>query len=98
MFRQWRKAQVQPGIDRSSDLANIFTDIGISGRVAVYELMKMNNELRSALSRGEDAATLRYIAVNSGMKTLRYDALTKVHQGITSAQEAIAVMFAPELM
>ncbi len=71
---------------------------GYSGRVAVYELMKMNDELRKALSRGEDASALRQIAIKSGMKTLRYDALTKVHQGITSAQEAINVMFAPELV
>jgi len=71
---------------------------GYSGRVAVYELMKMNDDLRSALSRGEDASTLRRIAVKSGMKTVRYDALTKVHQGMTSAQEVINVMFAPELM
>ncbi len=60
--------------------------------------MKMNDELRGALSRGEDASALRRIAVKSGMKTLRYDALTKVHQGSTSAQEVINVMFAPELM
>ncbi len=71
---------------------------GYSGRVAVYELMKMNDELRGALGRGEDASALRRIAVKSGMKTLRYDALTKVHQGSTSAQEVINVMFAPELM
>ncbi len=73
-------------------------NIGYSGRVAVYELMKMNDELRGALARGEDASALRRIAVKSGMKTLRYDALTKVHQGSTSAQEVINVMFAPELM
>jgi len=71
---------------------------GYSGRVAVYELMKMNDELRGALGREEDVSALRRIAVKSGMKTLRYDALTKVHQGSTSAQEVINVMFAPELM
>ncbi len=71
---------------------------GYSGRVAAYELMKMNNELRTALTRGANAAELRQVAVKSGMKTLRYDALTKVHQGITSAQEVLKVMFAPELM
>ncbi len=41
---------------------------------------------------------LRDVAIKSGMKTLRWDALQKVHQGVTSAQEAINVMFAPELM
>ncbi len=71
---------------------------GYSGRVAAYELMKMNNELRTALARDANAAELRKIAIQSGMKTLRYDALSKVHLGITSAQEVLSVMFAPELM
>ena len=71
---------------------------GYSGRVAVYELMKMNPEIRTALAHGAVASELRDVAIKSGMKPLRWDALQKVHQGVTSAQEVINVMFAPELM
>ncbi len=71
---------------------------GYSGRVALYELMVMNNEIRQALSAGEDASVLRKIALKTGMKPLRYDGLAKIHQGVTTAQEVIGVTFAPENM
>lgn len=71
---------------------------GYSGRIAVYELMKMNDELRTALTEGANASQLRKIALQSGMKSMRYDALTKVHQGLTSPQEMLNVMFSPEML
>jgi len=71
---------------------------GYTGRVAVYELLVMNDEIRRALSKGEDASVLRNIALRTGMKPLRYDGLAKIHQGITTAQEVINVTFAPDTM
>ena len=71
---------------------------GYSGRIAVYELLTMNDEIRRALSRGEDASALRQIALKGGMKPLRWDGLNKIHQGITTAQEVISVTFAPEAL
>jgi type IV pilus assembly protein PilB len=71
---------------------------GYTGRVALYELMLMNDEIRRALSKGEDASVLRQIALRSGMKPLRYDGLAKIHQGVTTAQEVINVTFAPDTM
>ncbi len=71
---------------------------GYAGRVAAYELMKMNDELRTALTEGANSNQLRKIALQSGMKSMRYDALTKVHQGLTSAQEVLTVMFTPEML
>ena len=71
---------------------------GYAGRVAIYELMKMNDELRTALTEGADASQFRKIALQTGMKSLRYDALAKVHQGLTSAQEVLNIMFAPEML
>ena len=70
---------------------------GYSGRVALYELMIMNDELRRALARGDDASLLRQIAIKTGMKPLRHDGLQKIHQGITTAQEVIGVTFAPDI-
>jgi type IV pilus assembly protein PilB len=71
---------------------------GYTGRVALYELMLMNDEIRRALSKGEDASVLRQIALRTGMKPLRYDGLAKIHQGVTTAQEVINVTFAPDAM
>jgi len=67
---------------------------GYSGRVAVYELMTMNASVREAITGGGDASQLRQIAIKTGMRTLKYDGLAKIHGGITSANEVAGVMFA----
>jgi type IV pilus assembly protein PilB len=67
---------------------------GYSGRVAVYELMTMNASVREAITGGGDASQLRQIAIKTGMRTLKYDGLAKIHSGITSANEVAGVMFA----
>lgn len=69
---------------------------GYGGRIAVYELMVMNNELRDAIVSGMNAAQVRQIALRTGMKSMKYDGLLKVNQGITSAAEVIGVMFASD--
>jgi type IV pilus assembly protein PilB len=71
---------------------------GYQGRIALYELMMMNNELRDGISQGMNAAQLRQVALRSGMKSLKYDGLMKVHQGITSAAEVAKVMFAGDVV
>jgi type IV pilus assembly protein PilB len=70
---------------------------GYSGRVALYELMLMNDEIRRALAKGEDASMLRQIALKTGMKPLRHDGLAKIHQGVTTASEVVGVTFAPDI-
>ncbi|MCE5218729.1 GspE/PulE family protein [bacterium] len=70
---------------------------GYSGRIALYELMVMNHDLRVAIAAGQDASVLRQIALRSGMKSLRHDGIVKVHQGITSAQEVIGITVAEDL-
>ena len=69
---------------------------GYSGRIAVYELMVMNPELRDGIAAGMNSAQLRQIALRTGMKSLKYDGLVKLNQGVTSAQEVIGVMFASD--
>jgi type II secretory ATPase GspE/PulE/Tfp pilus assembly ATPase PilB-like protein len=71
---------------------------GYAGRVALYELMVMTDEIREGIVRGADASALRKIAIRSGMKTLKHDGLVKVHQGITSVAEVISVMFASDIL
>lgn len=67
---------------------------GYSGRIALYELLTMTPEIRSAITGGADASVLRQISIKAGMKTLKYDGLAKIHSGITSAHEVAGVMFA----
>ena len=64
---------------------------GFRGRMGIYEMMVMNNEIRElAFSR---AATnkLRKAAIASGMKTLVGDGRLKVLNGVTTAEEIVKV-------
>jgi type IV pilus assembly protein PilB len=69
---------------------------GHYGRVGLYELMAMTNEVRDLIVRHANAAELRQAAVRGGMKTMRYDGLSKINAGVTSASEVIRVMLMGE--
>lgn len=64
---------------------------GYKGRTGVYELLKMNDAVRAAIISRSSAATIRQIAVEHGMCTLREDALLKVKSGLTTLEEVIRV-------
>ena len=64
---------------------------GYRGRVAIYEVMTLTDELRSMILRGGSAAELKAAAVAGGMRTLREAAVAKVRQGVTSVEEALRV-------
>ena len=69
---------------------------GYSGRVGVYEMLTMSDELRDAMTEKANAAELRKIGLRHGMKSLKYDGLSKVNAGITTASEVVAILFATE--
>jgi type IV pilus assembly protein PilB len=71
---------------------------GYHGRVALYELMVMNDEIRNAITAGANASQLRQIAIRTGMKTLKHDGLVKIHNGVTSAAEVMSVLFAADVL
>ena len=64
---------------------------GFHGRIAVYEVMPMHEELRSLILDGASAAELKKTAIDSGMTTLRQSALTKVREGMTTIAEVVRV-------
>jgi general secretion pathway protein E len=64
---------------------------GYRGRVGIFELMEMNEELRAAIMRNEDASRLTSIARSHGMRNLREDGWMKVAQGVTTPDEVIRV-------
>ncbi len=69
---------------------------GHYGRVGLYELMTLNNDLRDLIVRNANAAELRQGAIRGGMKTMRYDGLSKMNAGATSASEVIKVLMGGE--
>ncbi len=62
---------------------------GFKGRVALHEVMLINDPIREAILKGASAIELRQIAGQYGMKTLRQAALNKMAQGIISSQEVV---------
>ena len=60
---------------------------GYLGRLAVHEVMVMNDELRMLVLQHAPAEAIARAAVASGMQTLRQDAFSKVQEGETSFDE-----------
>ncbi|MFD1203994.1 GspE/PulE family protein [Sporosarcina contaminans] len=64
---------------------------GYRGRVAIHEVLVMNDEMREVINNHGTPAQLREIAVRNGMIFLIDDGLEKVQQGITTTEEVLRV-------
>ena len=62
-------------------------DTGYRGRVGIFEVMVMDDDLRKLFLHEAPADTLRAQAMANGMASLRDDALKKVASGVTSLEE-----------
>lgn len=65
---------------------------GYFGRIAVYEIMRMNDPLRRLTAQGADAVTLSESARANGMRTMIDDARDKVALGLTDEAEIRRVL------
>lgn len=64
---------------------------GYRGRVAIYEVMTLCDDLRKLILGGGAAGDLKRAAVEKGMRTLRQAAIGRVRQGVTTIEEALRV-------
>jgi len=62
---------------------------GFKGRVGLYEVMEMTEELRELVLVGASSLELRKKAVELGMITLRRSGLIKVRDGLTTLEEVV---------
>jgi type IV pilus assembly protein PilB len=62
---------------------------GYKGRVGLYEVMEVTEELRELILVGASALELRRKAVEEGMITLRNSGLRKVRDGLTTIDEVV---------
>lgn len=62
---------------------------GYKGRVGLYEVMEITDELRELIIIGASAIELRKRAVELGMITLRQSGLYKLREGITTIEEVV---------
>jgi type IV pilus assembly protein PilB len=64
---------------------------GLKGRVAIYEVMPITDELRQLILKEGSSADIRTLAERQGMRTLRQAGLAKVIEGTTTTQELLRV-------
>lgn len=64
---------------------------GYSGRMGIYELMVVNEDIRRKVAQGKSAAEIMELCVEQGMRTLQGDGLLKAVQGFTSLDEVFRV-------
>ena len=64
---------------------------GYSGREAIFEIMLMDDTLKSFILETSDSNQIRKAALKSDMQTLRQDGMSKVLKGITSISEVLRV-------
>jgi len=62
---------------------------GYKGRIAVYEIMVITDELREFILNGASTLELKREAIRGGMQTLRMSALNKLGEGGTSMDEVV---------
>ena len=64
---------------------------GYQGRLAIYELLVLNEALRPLVLSRAASSTIAQRAIEQGMRTLRDDGWNKVRNGITTIEEVLRV-------
>ncbi|MEW6324713.1 MAG: type II secretion system ATPase GspE [Nitrospirota bacterium] len=64
---------------------------GYRGRVAIYEILPVDEQIRRLIMAKADAGAIREAAVAAGMRTLRVEGMAKVLQGLTTTEEILRV-------
>src|SRR5215216_7071688 len=77
---------VVPNKGRGCEKCN---NTGYKGRVGLYEVMEVTEELRELILVGASSLELRRKAVDDGMITLRGSGLRKVKDGVTTIEEIV---------
>lgn len=67
----------------------VCNDTGYRGRVALYEVMPMHEQIRELVLMGASAAEIKKESIRLGMITLRRSGINKLKAGITSVEEVI---------
>src|SRR5436853_518314 len=62
---------------------------GYKGRVGLYEVMEVTDDLRELILVGASGLELRRKAIEEGMLTLRQSGLEKIRQGVTTIEEVV---------
>ena len=67
------------------------SETGYKGRVAVYEVMPVGEEVKEFILNGASTAEIKREAMRLGMKSMRQSALSKVEEGMTTIEEVLRI-------
>jgi type IV pilus assembly protein PilB len=68
-------------------------NIGYKGRIGLFEIMPMEDDLKTLVVKSASADAIKRTAVGLGMLTLQNDGVAKVLAGMTSLEEMLRVVF-----
>lgn len=66
-------------------------ETGYSGRTAIFETLIVNDDIRNLTLSSADSTSIKKLAVDCGMSTLRMDGADKIVKGVTSIDEVLRV-------
>lgn len=69
----------------------ICLDTGFSGRSGIFEILKIDDDIRNLTLSNTDSNTIKRKAMGKGLVTLRGDGIDKVIRGTTSIDEVLRV-------
>jgi type IV pilus assembly protein PilB len=65
---------------------------GYRGRLAIYEVMVLNDEIRALIARRSSGPEIEQASVDAGMRTLRVAGVRRVRDGIFGPDELLRVL------
>jgi len=66
-------------------------EMGYRGRTGIFELLELNDTIRTMVTAGRDAARIADAARAAGMRTLVDDGLARIEAGVTTIEEVFRV-------
>ncbi len=66
-------------------------DTGFKGRIAIFEMVEMNSEIRELAFTKAPSSELKKAAIASGMRTLMDDGKIKIFRGVTTPEEVARI-------
>ena len=66
-------------------------DTGFTGRIGIYELLLINDEIKNLVTAKASANEIKKKAVAQGMRVLFEDGIEKVRNGVTTVEEVLRV-------
>lgn len=75
---------------------NQCNETGYRGRIGVYEIMRVTNRIKHAITKGAEASEIERIALADGMSTLKMSAARLVLEGMTSIAEMKRIAYSNE--